>query len=991
MKKHMTTGSIFLFLLLLCSCGQKVTPSKLVVSTGFITQTPFTGGLVVSAYGPAGEVKTETVSNSNTITFSLTHGTWQFYVVGWDGGSTFGGMSKCGVTSVTLSDKATDVPISITTAGCNNAAFKTNSSSVAGGEGFFPLQIKSCSHLYESIPTGLGTDPTPISSTTSDSILNYSFCDGATNPDIVTKAKSYRVKIPGSQGALASGCINTAGSTPLNLPTDKIPMIIELFGEQNCLEGENYIQFHFKKGIASGAVTQNQTEFLTSFFKPYFNSSSSNLLLLPFSGSWSAYSPLITHLPKFTCSNASCTPMPSLSGATVDYIVSNNSQIILSNDPAVSCSQITTTSSTANLTIQGCYQNENLKYAMASANSYCNTTTPCNFEIAIQGQGTFNKTVAYVENVQSILSDVYQTIGIQNAPAYIQNSIWGFYDGPSHPGVLRDVRENLSTNGPVGILGNMRCSEMNGEKIASRMDEGQLKVFQLIAKDDNLTDIPTSICDGNTPNPSICPAGYQKFEKVLTFRELQNGSFTTRQVVRVHCSAKIGVIEEYHNDSHDRFREERSLTFWNTENELNSRFLALRSDKEYTTATKDVLKYHRTSSRTAQKSESNAGFMIFIQEWEKHLTPDGLGYSERAEKKEYFLNNGTDKILSNSLQLSIPSTPSLYSNSKIFNSLAADKTKKISNLNFLHQDINSSGNTNGVFDYAEEGYIKALAYVRPDQKIGLKIFDGSNWISRFIDTTVSVAPNLHLRDGKLLVTWFTAAPSYYLKSVIYNISGDSFTAPLTLTSAAYPAVDFKGVLTGNGDSAFYAWQIETDPNLKTFLSSEIWSVIMGTILTRSQSVHSQTLQLIPKSNTHVIAIFREGNELKQLSYDISSNLWGSATSIMSLEPTEFYQVHRYNSGSEFQLEIASNAGTSVMMSWNGSSLSTLGSGIQLQRSLVFGKCLSLTTLTTTACGEPFQYNYKSESQIPRSLERLKPQVFESVFTDPTTFKAYVPN
>ena len=251
---------ILLFLsIALMSCGGKATPKKTSASfkiyTGAVSDPNLSGGVMV--YGRSPGLPDFAINiTSDSLSFPIPNGSWDFYVFGWDGASPMTGTLRCGETSATLDGGDTVVSFNLSDANCANGNFGSAAYKVSNQ--FKPLRIVHCS-------------------STAGVIDGNSDCTGS----LSATTKSYEVSFatfgPVASQPLIANCVNDAlattgiTDTTLNIPTggffeNFLSLNINTFNSANCSDQSG--SFLYTAGIEAGAnasVVFDNASFSTVF------------------------------------------------------------------------------------------------------------------------------------------------------------------------------------------------------------------------------------------------------------------------------------------------------------------------------------------------------------------------------------------------------------------------------------------------------------------------------------------------------------------------------------------------------------------------------------------------------------------------------------------------------------------------------------------------------------------------------------------------------
>lgn len=253
--------SLLLFLAsLLVSCGgkksAKETSATFQLFVGAISDPNLSGGVMVYGREASGENFAINVT-SDTLSFPIPNGSWNFYAFGWDGASPMTGTLRCGEASANLDGGDAVVSFTLSDANCSNgnygaAAYKTANQ-------FKPLRLVHCTDL-SGVIDGTSDCTGVLSGTSSYEITMETF--GAVPSTPLTST-------------CISDSLNTTGitDTTLSLPTggfyaDFLSVKIKTFKGAGCTTLTR--EFVFNSGFESGSATSefhDDTSFNVAFME----------------------------------------------------------------------------------------------------------------------------------------------------------------------------------------------------------------------------------------------------------------------------------------------------------------------------------------------------------------------------------------------------------------------------------------------------------------------------------------------------------------------------------------------------------------------------------------------------------------------------------------------------------------------------------------------------------------------------------------------------
>lgn len=534
-----------------CSAGKKNVSLK--VSSSFaLGENGFTGGLAVTGKSADGKTFSATTVGGKEVQVSLANGTWSIFVAGWDGSTLFAGKNLCGSKTLKLDSDTSVIEITVTEANCSSTDFTNGKSNLSDEtSGFREIQFNTCSNLhYKS-----NTEYLPVLESTIPSNLSTGFCSGDLPSYMKERAHGVKVAILGENSELSSKCISMTsgfGNSGFRFPAGRIPVRIQLFADQYC--SDEPLDFHFKQGLLAGSpdfdsVVNNQTT------SDYYS------LILPFNELRRGYSAMMNLLPTLRCNYIYCLPQAT---SPADYFLYGGSGYQNIKVAVSSCSDLTKpVFNPAELDVPAsnfCEEKDGSVFLKIKpvTNAVC---TSANCSITING---LNKTVT--QNYQSFGAG--RRAYDQTWRIFGTNATNMFYDSVMHndrgTSKLDHVYENLAPGGPLSLFGNIPCSSIAsaGLKEITLFEDGAFRKYQVIGAPSTKT-IPKLLCNNGDVNDMSCDA--TTFDTKVVFRALENQIWKAREVIHLHCSYKIGMVER-HQDRVDNneIRAEKSIIGWNT-------------------------------------------------------------------------------------------------------------------------------------------------------------------------------------------------------------------------------------------------------------------------------------------------------------------------------------------------------------------------------------------------------------------------------------------
>jgi hypothetical protein len=624
-----------LILMFLSACGQKQNTKTLKVSTSFaLSNSGFTGGLVVRALGPKGQKFSANATTGTSLNIPLVNGTWTFWVSGWDGAGAFAGKQYCGTSTFNLGDSDTTVNMTVTEANCANAAF-SDGETTTDVDGHLSLRIYACESLYD-------TTGNAISSTTATTNFSTNFCNVGVPIDGNKKAGSARLVIPGNLTpgvtfpALQSTCYSFAGNGEVSLdrmPLKHIPIIVNLYDSNEC--SGSPLSFPFLDGIKAGSP--NFDSVVNTLLE------SNNALFLPYNELRRGFSPTIGLLPDMKCGANFCVLKPTDLPSNTYYLRDYNSFQKFLIHPTKKCSDLTLGSHT-NI-IQGspaCVDDSDGEEGLfvvlkATNNSAC--VSGCSLSYTLSGVGSGTITVAtntsYAGDLD-LYNHVWRLLGNAETPNYLFDF---YYDSEDKYGSISHVRETLMPGGPLSLFGATTCSSMSGTKEVTLFEDGQYKKYQVEVTSSSLA-APYFVCNNTAIQASTCT--FNTFDKKITLRQLVNQIWTAREVMHISCTNKAGISEAQFSEPDGTLnRTEKVLMAWNTQTPNYKRFEEIKLEAK--TDSSNVIHLMRTSNERVEQLINSNTFIAVRSDFESKINTavEPVQYEQRLNQQESFSNAST--------------------------------------------------------------------------------------------------------------------------------------------------------------------------------------------------------------------------------------------------------------------------------------------------------------------------------------------------------------
>lgn len=573
-------------LLIFTSCGAKKTATKLEVSTSALSMANnnFDGGLVIMGTAP-GESFTYPISfnagaGSTSITLELSKKNWTFSAVGWvGGGSPFQGITKCDVTTVNLDSDEHTVNLTLTQQNCQNMTAQFGDSIYYNpGTNFFPLALATCGWLYSD------NSATPVNGSTP---INYCSIPSASfAPEFVKHAHSVRIEVPtilngnvsnGISECLATGSNGVFVST-LRIPTKGLPVKISLYDESNCPSDPDrlLVDYQFQNGIDFSGYDSDHV---------LGSDGIETKLFLSVNETRRGFSKFfeLGLAPSIKCGTLSCMNIPLLSPS--DRVISSGQEfVVVENSTAGQlCSNLVLTDAGGftgfSHNPSDCRKDENENIL-----SRVNFSAMTSGNITLSGTG-FSGSLSVISSPNfQLYQSGYEFLGWNSFPLVdpgVKNSFRSMFDDheeiANSSGLISKVREFFLPDGPLSILGNTSCAAgVNPDKTIAFFEDGVMETGRVRLSDISES-VPEFICDDTDPDASICPAVNFNKRVHVSVKKPNSVVFDTVAIMKLSCTKKIGILEEFHNDDD---RTEKKLIYWNTHDVNGARMESYSIDQE---------------------------------------------------------------------------------------------------------------------------------------------------------------------------------------------------------------------------------------------------------------------------------------------------------------------------------------------------------------------------------------------------------------------------
>lgn len=1024
--------------LVLIGCAKAPSPRNLEVSNSFVIgSNGFTGGLVVVGEGPAGAKFVSTAASGLSVNISLVNGTWNFYLVGWDGAEKFKGEVHCAAETIVLDSNTTDIYLKVNTANCANSAFTIQNKVTTNALGFKPINLHTCGVLSDTFTVDSNQDDLD------------EFCGLNVPDDLKLQAKSIKFSVLGT--TLSSDCASTdliPFGTGLKIPTNKIPIQAEVFQNKNC-NGDS-LTYDFPKGLYSGSPGAD-TVLISDF--PL-----DNALLIATTVTKRGNSPLLGLLPSMRCMGDFCPPNPDASGSPSLFIsggTGGRTSVVISRDPQVSCDDV-------NVFFRGasgggiannpnsCESHDDVTYLRISEHyekgcagtgfcsipghfdqpscvddlgtwffGYCKDTGPTNTNNTCPGTGDifspycflkyeikgFPKVMIVQSDVtqhKSLNDDLYRVLGGKPSAAMHYNST-DVFDGETFSyGSLRNAREMLGTDGPLGVFGDTPCDEIDGVKTVSTMDEGKIQLYQIIGKNSSKT-IPSGICSNANKNPAICSptsGGQTKFDKQIIAREFVNGYQTTLSM-HLSCTNKIGMLESQEKRSEDgEYVIRKELLIWNTQDETASRFEKYSYEQEFVGNTPTNEKKLRMNFERGEKQDSSKYSVVTQDYHRERISGD---YIHRLFKRE--IAGESASIYGANLGLEMTTTDPA---ANIFNSPYGRLTKRLPRIDFkvdvsgtpaLPLLMDSPQDNFHYDEYLDNGDLyQAIVYRKSEDLLSIVVGKNGNFKPEvsFIAADASW-PRVSLSAlGDARLVWFKNIGDGDILVADYDFENNSVSGTQTIVSDIGSYV--SNLAVSNGLVPIVMWTVGNSLSF-SYLNSSIWADGSETIIGAFEFYPKSLKTYIYNGETKIAVMFDDGSNPKTIytaTYvsgpsQITFNRASSSHSLaVESQPHSFdffkngnshYYTWEDNMNPSLNFALKANLGITSQNSHTNQTPVQLSQHFDMGRCYGGGSSNGIYGNPGTCGSVSFGLPMKPQFGIHRRLDGFTPTLFNSIFTN----------
>ena len=637
--------TLLLSTFILVSCGGGKSTATLSISRGMLLgNTSFSGGIYVTGEKADGsESFAAAITSGNSANVTITFGTWNFKVIGWDGGGLMGGTAYCKyLSNYPFTAEGQQLEVNTSAIDCFNTNISGTNQHVTPNIGPWKnLVVNTCGTLHN-----------PSNSTFLTSSGYTDFCTSGNYSIEYRRQYGYfklHLENINNAGSISPGITSTCYSAQLlgnaiKYP-NRMPVTIKFYQDSGCTaEVDTY---RFKKGLdwsLSPTRTDNTFDWqvtadTVSFFVTLANGASKR-------GTTAFHS----EVPVFQCLVAGeLVPCPVLPVAALNTYYLDPDAHAMIRIPQATCGTVSYGGSInlGMVTSYSCTPFNGSVYVGLKVN----TSTPVNGTLTMDG-ATYNLKVGNTNATfgDDLIRDTYKTLkrtlGIRN-PNTFNNSLQDDFDegDDERIGLLDPAIYEISSMGAGGVFYDYfaQCSTAAIPQVSrSYVKNG---VTYTVALSGISGTPPAFTSRANEPE---FMGSEIRYNRRLIVRKFLGASYTTEKIADFSCdndstgpvvyttsSAQVrnGKLEEQRSYSYgDKVVTLKKLMFWNLSLSDKGRFDVYRS-KVWTNASGTKQKVERNFYRII-KTNSDAYNHFKIHSLNYETVRDGSAFDENITVNE---------------------------------------------------------------------------------------------------------------------------------------------------------------------------------------------------------------------------------------------------------------------------------------------------------------------------------------------------------------------
>lgn len=583
---------------LLASCSGKKSAVQIEITRSFVNSS-FKGGLIVHGRNAVtGKEFSLSLPDQTSTSVALDFGVWEIRAVGWENNTAepFQGIPFCAAETVDFKADGQRAALQVTNDKCNDQRFAgtsyLGSGMVAGaGVNFSLIPFYVCGALF---------DPNSPSQLISPSNLNFdhNLCD--TYPRVEMPVQSMKVSFSNvapdgsiSEG-LSSTCIgrsNTAGGNPsfphtLSLPT-KLPLTITFYETAACADSSVLKKYIFPQGLEH-SLPRSAMKFDSVLGVITKIAPSSPALFLASTLSDRGTTPYGTEMPKFTCGSGPCFHYPLTD--TSDFYVSNGDNVVRIAGSSHICGEVSLASTSNTISMYACQQDVSgliLKLNVQVSSTPAVVSVTLSSTTAAHPDETYSFRVDHGHRIFKDLKDLF--VAAPPTSGDISDSMLDQNMKDESNAIAAQISDILSPSKLGGIFWDQACSTSPLtapiKRATTFFEDGTPQSLEVVLMNPPSTVAPGFIANRDNPQSSTQVGVYHRRFIVRRLIDFVTG-FKTFLVMDLACDGieaitpltassvlQTGRMEEMKVESDaTQQRTEKTLTFWNTANVINSRF-----------------------------------------------------------------------------------------------------------------------------------------------------------------------------------------------------------------------------------------------------------------------------------------------------------------------------------------------------------------------------------------------------------------------------------
>jgi hypothetical protein len=657
---------IFVLLLLCISCGGGGTSStSFEVSRSFAMTNPsFGGGLIITGkHLEKGITFTSALDTSTEVNMQLAKGTWRFSAVAWDGGASpevkFSGVTYCGKIDKSLTNDSETIDLNLTSANCGDPYFTAGHVDTSTTPYKFKTLevIGTCNTFFPSQPLpGSNINTSLANSTTSGD-----FCALAGVPkDLKTEVKGMKIYTQNksvTQRAptlgFSSNCLSESSDSVINptfapnpysgrslrLPYGSIPFTVVTYEDSDCTKV--LTSYNFSNGIASAYPSFDHLLVNNNI------SATQMKLFLPGNKIRRAKSPFLAIMPSIRCNgNVACPTTPGTLNEAFHGFTGSPNKVILPQEDT--CGVLTYTLPVDSLpTCNDLGDEVEVTFTGSAAGSGSFTMNGITYNVYLAAASLEHQRYQTQRSLIDLIGPSNEAI----SDTFFYPHDKGDMEDRAY-GVLSEVREMFSPDGPGGVIGisgipptfTDACLQISGTKEITLYDNEKMinETFKITVHNSPIAAPNGLFCNIDNSDETNCALNGSGFDKRMTIHAYAFSTFVPVLAMEFNCTNFLGRLESRRNDFDSSERKyDQEIINWNTDADFNynyQRFEKLSINNEYIynpgTLSWDLRRTNREMLRFQKRGpdEHESWLYDFDSHWNGSGFEQHLGWQQLLSK-----------------------------------------------------------------------------------------------------------------------------------------------------------------------------------------------------------------------------------------------------------------------------------------------------------------------------------------------------------------------